>query len=414
MDRTKQEKTVETPVVSPLAKDKTYGEKKYDLIFDWGLNYWANLTASAAFSQWVEHATKPVKLMFIEKPLPSPRQIQANFAEWLTAHDPFMQSFAEKMRKEKPLEAPREIFERSMARSRSLTLLLPGFAVMIPAVWLGAKIKPWFVERLNKKHYGDEAMEDPSLKARHQAVRAEECPTFLGTFMARLGTVVAVQATAQGVGSENNFLNKAGEKYNIKFAKTFGINSFTDHVGEVAGGAMPEGMKKAYNTFTQKHGLDWSEDQIKKFAKGEKVFAHLKPFVHNHPTLVDAKDKLLPHVSAEALKQMGVYTNATQDLGRFLVTDTIYTLVSAFTVRPFLKLLSHVPGMTYKPKIAAPAATVDSDKIKIPGSPFTDTVADSLSREASVAATANEHPSRTVSDVRDRTTLAERSQPQIA
>lgn len=287
---------------------------------------------------------------------------------------------------------------------------------MIPAVWLGAKIKPWFVEKLNKKHYGDEAMEDPSLKARHQAVRAEECPTFLGTFMARLGTVAAVQATAQGVGSRNNFLNKAGEKYNIKFAKTFGINSFTDHVGEVAGGAMPEGLKKAYNTVTQKHGLDWSEDQIKKFAKGEKVFAHLKPFVHNHPTLVDAKDNLLPHVRDGALKQMGVYTNATQDLGRFLVTDTIYTLVSALTVRPFLKLLSHVPGMTYKPKVAENSASFDGEKIKIPSSPFTDTAADILARDAAspTAATANEQPTRTVSDVRDHATLAPRSQPQIA
>jgi hypothetical protein len=403
MNQTKQEKTVETPVVSPLAKDKTYGEKKYDLIFDWGLNYWANLLSSAFFSQWAANSTKAIKIPGLAKS--RPRDIQENLGKWVSKQG-FMQGyFKSEVFKHGGAEASKKLVDnlitheqagallekatkvatinlhkRGFAMAESLTLLVPGFAVMLPSVWLGAKIKPKLVQWFDRRHYGDDSMEDPSLKARHQAIAAEERPTLLGTIMARFGTVVAVQLSSKLIGSESNSINWIGEKTNSTALQKFpGINPIAGSIGEGLGNSMPAGLQQKMNNVAGKVGLSWSNEQIK-----------------NGKT--------------------GVYTQATQDLMKFISMDTIYTLVSAGTIRPFLKLLSHVPGMTYKPKVAENSATFEGEKIKIPGSPFTDTAADTLARDvaAPAAALSNEQPTRTVSNVRDHATLVERSQPQIA
>lgn len=138
MDATKQDKTTEDPVISPLANEKTYGERQYTRIFDWGLNYWTNLLASAGFSQWAEHSTKPFK-MWGMKEAQSPRDLQQKLAASVRKHDPFFKFFEQGIREEmagKTAEAiETAIHDRSMARARSLTLLMPGFLVMIPSVW---------------------------------------------------------------------------------------------------------------------------------------------------------------------------------------------------------------------------------------------------------------------------------------
>lgn len=337
MDHDPQKKADDTPVISPLAKDKTYGERWYHSVFDWGLNYWTNLLASAGFSQYAEHATRPIKLWGM-KEAASPRDIQQNLAGWLRAHDPMMKSLQRKLESSEGLAKATEVIaERSMARARSLTLLMPGFLVVIPTVWLGAKIKPWFVETLDKRHYGDEAMTDPTLQARHEAIRAEARPTFLGAFIGRMGTMLAVQFTAQAVGSRNNFVNKIGEKYNNESLKKFGIDPLTESVGNSLGGAMPLAVRERYNGFARRRGFDWSEEQ------------------------------------RLALGKTGPYSTATEDLGRFVAADTVYTLVTALTIHPVLKLLQYVPFMSYKPKVAANSATFDGNyNIKVPANHYRD------------------------------------------
>lgn len=353
MQRTEQQQTDDTPVISPLAKDKTYGERWYSTIFDWGLNYWTNLLASAGFSQYAEHATRPIKLWGM-KEAASPRELQEKLAKWIVEKDPFMNGkipftqidnplpfmggFKNKMLAEKPAaEAAVAIAERSMARARSLTLLMPGFLVVIPTVWLGAKIKPWLVEALNKRHYGAEAMEDPTLKARHQAIEAEARPTFLGATVGRLGTMLAVQLTAQSVGSDNNFVNKIGDKLNNQSLRKFGVDPLTKSIGESIGGSLPLGLRERYNGFARSHGLSWSEEQVKKFGR------------------------------------TGKYSSATEDLGRFIATDTFYTMVTALTIHPLLKLLQYVPFMSHKPKVAANSATFDENyNIKVPANHYRD------------------------------------------
>ncbi len=372
MDRTEQKKDAQTPVVSPLANEKTYGERVYSRIFDWGLNYWTNLLASAGFSHWAEHSTKPIKLWGM-KEAASPRDIQQSLAEVVREYDPFMKRFAKKMIHEKPLEATKAIFERSMERARTLTLLTPGFAIMIPAVWLGAKFKPQIVEWFNRRHYGDDAMDDPSLKARHQALEAETRPSLLGTVIARIGTVFAVQGFAQAFGSEHNLVNKLSEGTNNKFLKEFGINKLTSNIGGSIGGSLPVATREKFNAYTRSKGFQFSEEQLKN-------------------------------------GKSGIYNTAAEDLGRFIAADTVYTMVTALLINPFVKILRHIPFMSYKPKVAANSPTFDGEKVKVPANRYADTVPlDEPTRPVPAAldkTAPEETPSSHVSHISNHKTLA--------
>jgi hypothetical protein len=402
MNEPKQhQKSDDTQVVSPLVNDKTYGERWYSGVFDWGLNYWTNLLASAGFSQWAENGTRSVSWLGDK----SPRIWQADVSKSIRDKDPFMNGkvpftnidnplsfmkgfkhkvytqrdtkleqmkhalegkhtqhhftvegskeellskFAEKFTR----QAEFEIMERSMARARSLILLMPGFAVVIPTVWLGAKLKPWFVETINRMHYGKEAMDDPTMKARHQAIEAEACPTLLGTVAARMGTVVAAQTAAQLVGSKNNFINKLGKKN--RFLANFGVDPVTEKWGEKLGGTMPESFREGFNTLAQGHGLEASEHQVREKLVEMKL-------MHKHDL------EISPGNRAIAKEAIGAYSTASQDLGRFIVADTFYTMVTALTIHPLVKLLRLIPGMSYKPKMPENAAYFRNDsEVRVP------------------------------------------------
>lgn len=449
MDKTEQKKPDQAaPVVSPLATEKTYGERVFTRIFDNFLNYWTNLLSSAGFSQWAEHATRPLPGL---KSGASPRDIQAKFAEWLSETDPLLKRLY-RVKKEQLGEdiAKNVLAERSMARSRSLTLLIPGFAVMIPSVWLGAKIKPWMVEKLNAWHYGQEALDDPTLHARHQAIEAEAKPTLLGTFIARLGTMVAVQIAAQGIGSRHNLLNEIGGKRS-RVLKEFAIDPMTEHAGESIGGAIPADLRNRYNNFAKSHGLDWSNKQIEKtvtnFASRYGIGTETNPV--KYTKLTEAANKIMQNRASEKSeanvqqilrefvgahgvqvpgtikisgdlkkKTLGAYDNATQDLGRFIAADTFYTLISAGTIRPFLKLLKYVPFMSYKSKNAPEAPTIDGEPIKVPSHPMATASADTSpekmtadaiakAKESSKAA-AKPEPKPSISTITNEGTLNER------
>jgi hypothetical protein len=330
MDKTEQKKPEEKPVISPLANEKTYGERMYSRIFDWGLNYWVNLLASAGFSQWAEHGTKQFKIPLLMKEAATPREIQQKLADGIGKL-----SILNGLR-ERSGEAA--VARRSMSVARSLTLLTPGFFVMIPSVWLGAKMKPWLVERWNRQHYGQEAMDDPSIEARHQAVRAESRPTFAGTFIARCLTAIAVNITALTIGSNKNWLNKLGEKHNIEGMKEVAIDPITESIGSGLGGALPLKWREAANRFARRNGLSWSKTQTE-----------------------------------EGLAK-GLYNNAMQDYGRFMVADTVYTLITALLIRPAVKLIRFIPGMSYKPKNVDGHAQFDADgkPIRVPPNRYAD------------------------------------------
>lgn len=379
MDRNQQEKKDKTPVVSPLANDKTYGERWYTTVFDWGLNYWTNLLSSAGFSQWAEHSTREIKIPGLMKEAASPRQIQENLANGI-AHNGFLNSLMlGKLRSETAAvegiaAGEAAVARRSMAMARSLTLLAPGFLVMIPSVWLGAKIKPWFVEKLNAFHYGAEAMDDPSLKARHQAIAAEVRPTLLGTLVARMGTVGAVQLTALTIGSDKNFINKIGQKTGNAALQNFkGVDPVAENMGIALGNAVPVKMQEQYNHFATRKSMNWSNKQLE-----------VEPGLAGTP-----------------------YTKATQDLGRYIATDTIYTLVSALTIRPLLKMLRFIPGMSYKPDVAANTASFEGTRVKVPTNRYSDAVEDAPAKPIDTK-TVHEIPSPRISQAEHHTTLTPR------
>lgn len=344
MELKKEQKNNDNQVISPLANEKTYGERMYSRVFDWGLNYWANLLASAGFSQWAEHSERPFRVPGLMEKSTTPREWQQGIARHLREKSKVFGWFADGIRKEMAGSSQtlidEAIYNRSMSRARSLILLIPGFFVMIPSVWLGAKFKPALVEWWNKRHYGEDAMDDPSLQARHAALEAEARPTLLGAITARFATVVAAQVTAQMFGSDQNWLQSK-----LGFTKFKGIDPFTEKLGATIGGTLPQGVQQGYNRMARRWGYNWSIDQR-------------------------------ANAGALGLNVSGPYTNAVQDLSRFIVTDTVYTGVTASTVGPFSKLLPKIPFigrfMSYKPKVAANSPTLDGDRIKIPANRYTD------------------------------------------
>lgn len=338
MDPKQQDKSAETPVISPLANEKTYGERQYSRIFDWGLNYWTNLLGSAGFSHWAANSTKEIKVPFFEKA--APRVLQEKLGEWISSTR-LMNGYKARQIAEHGEQLGMEFLKkRGFAMAESLTLLVPGFAVMIPSVYLGAKWKPAIVEWFNKRHYGEDAMDDPSLQARHEALRAETRPTLLGTIVARLGTVGMVQLSAKLIGSESNTINWIGKKTNVDSLKNFkGINPAAEAIGAGIGGSLPESVRNNLNAKAIKAGFSWSNKQA---------------------------------IANQAAGITGPYNQTAQDLAKYVAMDTMYTAVSAGTIHPLIRLIRKIPGMSYTPKSAANTPTLDGDKIKVPANRYAD------------------------------------------
>lgn len=370
MNETEQTKKEEKPIISPLANEKTYGERVHSRIFNWGLNYWVNLLASAGFSHWASNSTQEIKVPGFEKA--TPRTHQENLGKWIS-NQWFMRGYKERQIAEHGLEKGlQNLGKRGFAMAESLTLLLPGFAVVLPSIYLGAKLKPWFVQTLNRWHYGNEAMDDPSLKARHEAIAAAEQPTMLGTVFARLATVGAVQLSAKFIGSESNTVNWLGKKIGNQTMQEFkGINPLAESIGIGVGNAMPARLQENANRYAQKIGLSWSNAQM-----GRKL--------------------------------SGTYNQALQDILKYVSMDTIYTAVSALSIHPALQLLRHIPGMSHKPKHAANAPTLEGDTVKVPPNRYTDRPIDPASLDATNEPHfSKEQPANKVHHIRPQATLAE-------
>ncbi len=315
MDKTVQKKEREKPVLSPLAKDKTYGEKVYDRIFNTGLNFWLNLIASGAFTFWVTHSTKP---------LWKPKTFMGGeFRNLGELHKVAVEKIAESGLL-KSLKTPELRKARASAIVNVFTLQIPGHAIVIPSVTLGARFKGAIVRHFNKKHYGDEAMESPDLIARHHAIDVEERPTVLGAVVGRLGGMIINMGLGGLIGSEKNLVNKIGDKTNLGGLKRFsGIDPVAgkigEHIGEVAAEMAPKSINKA-NSWFANNG----------------------------------------------------YTAGVNELGRFMAQDVMYTISTSSTIYPVVKFMRKIlPGMTYKPKTVTDPAFDNLPRIAVPQNPLT-------------------------------------------
>ena len=325
------------PTISPLANDPTYGERVFQRIYGPGLNFGLNLIVSAAFTYWVNHSHTPITISaklkkilpkeIIDKSPARPAEFQSALAQW-AAKTPIMNLFKTQEIRDKAAHSMAGVF----------TLTAAGHVVMIPTVWLGAKVKSPFVEWVDKRHYGSEAMNDPSLKARHEAIRHEERPNLFGAVIGRLGTVVATQTAAYTIGHDMNFFVMAGKKWpRFKFLqKMTGIDNFTEFSGDRIGGMISEAIPKQMAQLNQalaKKNYGWSLNQAEKFPK-------------------IGLSANMPY-GTRRLGTDGVMHGGgfAEHYGRYAVSDILYTLVTALTIAPAINFSKKfIPFMTYRPK----------------------------------------------------------------
>lgn len=336
METKEQNQVVENTDISPLAKDKTYGEKKYEFYFNRVLNFWTNLFGSAAFSLWAAHSTGNVPFM---KEGVTPRQVQQNLAQWIekTPVITMMKQGADVQKR------------RAFSMAETFTLLTPGHFIMIPSVWLGAKLKPFLVRRWDKQHYGPGSENDPTLAYRHRLIDAEAKPTFLGAVVGRFGTVLATQATARLIGSDENFVNTLGKKTGARWAEKFpGMNPLAeiagDKIGDGLAGVAP-GPVGWMNNRASNLKLDWSEAQ-------------------------------------KAAGRSGTYNRMTQNYIKYTAMDTLYTLVTASTIHPIMRIVQRIPSMTYTTQAPVDTKIIHNDgdvtQVRAPRNPLVDSVNDNI------------------------------------
>lgn len=320
MEVKQQDSKTQIDDVSPLVRDKTYGERMYDTVFNKGINFWVNLLTSAAFSLWAASSRTKIKLPGMHEAA-TPSVVQTKLI------DRVENSFIIKSMKNAMPETKRQ---RAVAVSEVFTLLLPGHLIMIPSVWLGAKIKPAFVRWFDKRHYGDNAEADPSIKYRHELVDAEARPTLLGATVGRLGTMATTMTVSRLIGSENSAINK------VKGMEKFpGLNQVAYRTGSIVGEGLEQEVQSInrLNTRLSKR-FDWSEKQIER-----------------------------------GLNQ-GTYNRALPDYIGFTAMDTLYTLVTASVIHPIMWGLRKIPGMTYttRPPVEKKFTneTGDVTKVQVP------------------------------------------------
>jgi hypothetical protein len=330
------QKNNDTQTISPLANDPTYGERVFQRIYGPGLNFGLNLIVSAAFTYWVNHSHTPIKLAAeLKNILPKdifgksparPAEFQSAIAQWI-AKKPIMNFFK--------TEEIRNKAAGSMASV--LTLTAAGHAVMIPSVWLGAKVKSPFIEWLDRKHYGEAGLDDPSLKARHEAIRHEERPNLFGAVIGRLGTVVATQTAAYTIGHDMNILRSLSKSLKIKPLQEFkGIDHITEFSGDRIGGMISEAMPTQVaklNAALVKRNYGWSLNQAEKFPK-----------IGLFTTMPYGTRR----IGNDGVIHGGGFA---EHYGRYVVSDIMYTLVTSLTIAPAITLCKKfIPFMTYHPK----------------------------------------------------------------
>ena len=349
-------------LTSILAKQETFGEKKFAFWQGTVVNFWLNLLVSGVFTYWFSHSKTEIKLPFLEKN--SPSGFQKAIADKI--HEmPFMSVFGEKAVGD--VINNRRKFASNAANV--FTLTTGGHFIVIPSVWLGAKIKAGLVRKWDREHYGDEAMSDPGIVARHEALDTEERPTLLGAVFGRLGAIVATQATAYVIGNPSNALHWLGERFGVAPLRRFrGMDEIAGVVGNKIGEATQEFMPEASRKFDQHaidKGFDWSLQQLDK-----------------HPELAGTP-----------------YRDATLHMGKYLAQDVLYTAVTAVSINPAINALKHVlPGMTYRPTAKAkPEAPV----IPLP-----------RAQEAAARA-ANETPQTKIRHIHNEATIAPRTEKEI-
>lgn len=341
MTDNQQKELDNTPDISPLGRDSTYGERVYSRVFDFGINFLANLTLSAGFNYWVNHSLKPIKLF--GRQFSRPGEIQGALTHWIESRG-IMKVFSDaKLAGDPRQRSPRTITAETM--SGVATLTAAGHVIMIPSVWLGAKIKSRFVEYFDRWHYGEDAMKDPTLMARHAAIANAERPTLFGAILGRFGTIIATQTTAYTIGGPINLLQWLGKVSGIKALHGYkGLDHTLEFFGDRFGGIVSEMLgdktNSALNHGLAKRGYGWSIEQ-EKAVRAEQIAL--------------AREKNLPApgaLTAYGKLPGGANSGFNEHYGKYVVSDIMYTIVTSLSINPAINFLKrYIPGVTYTPKV---------------------------------------------------------------
>jgi hypothetical protein len=334
-----QEKDNETKAVSPLANDPTFGEKVYNLVFNVGINFVVNLLASAGFSYWVAHSTTKRKFPGLDTP-ERPAAAQTKLENTIGQH--ILRIPSDRIEAEHAEGTFRSKAAKSMAGVATLTFA--GHFIMIPSVWLGAKIKAPLVKWLNERHYGKDALEDPSLKARQDALEIEERPTLFGAIVGRAGTIVATQTTAWAIGHDKNFVKLGAQKAGFKWGDKFnGLDAVNESIGDMVGGAVAQKFdvrNAKLNESMRAKGYGWSPSQEKTLLENG----------HTAETLPAYGTRVSADINGKTQQIGGGFL---EHFGRYVSADILYTAVTSLSIGPAINFLKHyIPGMTYTPKAA--------------------------------------------------------------
>ena len=289
---------------SRLEAEPTYGEKVYSFVFDNLINFWVNLLFSGAFNYWAHNYTKPLK--------------------WLGNKTPF--EYYEKLRHSIESGLPKNLKGTdgkpgtvAGAMANAFTLTAAGHIIMIPSVWLGAKIKAPFVRYFDRMHYGQDAEDDYRIAERHVKIDTAPRPTLFGAVLGRLGSMLATQTYAFTIGGEVNAIRWLGKKLgNQTLQKFSGLDKISESAGILVGRTTVEnlpGLSDSSNKWAVKNDFGWSADQL---AAGNKP----------------------------------PYTHFIQDMSRYVFLDVIYTAITASVIHPTIEFLrKSVPGTTYVEKL---------------------------------------------------------------
>lgn len=298
-----EKRTIEEKNKRMPATEKTYGEKVHNFVFNKLINFWTTLAVSGLFVYWFKHST--TKIPFLGG------KVASEF------HDGFRKTF-QKMGVVKTLgRTEKGAEEVGNVMADALSINLPGTLTILPSAWLGAKYKTQIVEAIDRRHYGVNAEDNPAIAERHQIIRDEKKPTFLGAATARIGTMGASVGASFLIGADKNLLKRAGVK-NFN-----GIDQFAGRLGEGAGRVIAEStpaVTRSVDTIARKMGTDWTRGP------------------QNTPG----------------------FNNALEGIMKYTSLDVMYTIITSSTITPFVKAIKNLPFMSYqetpKASVAKPVA----------------------------------------------------------
>lgn len=379
----------------------TYGERLHRLIFDQGINFWANLAISAGFTYWVKHSAKPIWNGAAGFASEKPAQTALKAVQYggygigaIMALDGIFRgatstgekrslddrasevfsgaaiaglghlagnstNFVRTFLSQRPSKAqdwlrnkihdwrgmnvfdPAHRQEVAKVIADGMTLTSAGTFIMIPGVWGGAKIKGDFVRWADRRHYGENAEDIPWVAEAHERIDHERKPTLVGYGVGRLGSMGAVYLAGYALGhNTSNVVTWAGNKFSISALKKFrGIDEYSGIIGDAMGSGAaqvaPELSKRINQRLTQK-GFWLSENQFEQLVPHQKTGMDFNAISR------------IPLADREKL-----YHSAFQDYGKYVGMDTLYTMVTAGTVKPVINLARRIiPGLAYAPQTA--------------------------------------------------------------